>query len=91
MLDTLHDALMTFYGEALMHYPELMGDAELAAIEAALRGPSKPEQDADNNPAWRLMVFLSEYRDAAELSSYAALYEAHEALLAAAEQAGGEL
>ena len=79
-------ALMRFYGDCLMAYPELLESAELTAIEAAMREPVNPEQDAADNPAFRLMFFLSEYKDADLLPSYPALYDAHEALLAVVER-----
>lgn len=68
------DTVMRFYGDCLRTYPELLYDAGLNRIEAAMRGPV-PDDPADN-PAYRLLVFLSKYKDCAELPSYAAVYAA---------------
>lgn len=75
-LDTLLSALMTFYGDCLTTYPELLTDPALAAIERAMREPSDLDGAPEDNPAFRLMFFLSEYREASALPSYAPLYEA---------------
>lgn len=78
----LLDATMAFYGDCLTTYPELLNDPQLNAIEAAMKRPVPP--DADDNPAYRLVVYLSEYKGCSSLLSYEQVYEAFEALTAVA-------
>lgn len=80
----LHDALMIFYGECLHAYPALLNNPELRAIEADMKQPVPEGQDATENPAYRLLLFLSEYQDSVDLPSYQAVYDAYEALLSEA-------
>lgn len=78
----LLDATMAFYGDCLTTYPELLTDPQMNAIEAAMKRPVP--LDADDNPAYRLVVYLSEYKECSYLLSYEPVYEAFEALTAVA-------
>ena len=74
---------MAFYGDALRAYPELLTHPLLNSIEADMRGPCDDDQPPEENPAYRLLIFLGEYRDCIELPSYEAVYAAYEALIEA--------
>lgn len=78
----LLEATMAFYGDCLRAYPELLSHPILNGIEADTKRPISPDMELEQNPVYRMLVFLSEYEDCIELPSYAAVYEAFEALTA---------
>lgn len=76
----LQETVWRFLTDSLYRYPELLADTLFNAICEDMKRPPADEQPLETNPAYRLLVFLSEYRDCAELPSYEAVYNAYEAL-----------
>lgn len=81
-IQNLHDTTMAFYGDCLRKYPELLAHPILNGIEADMKRPVPPDMKAEENPVYRMLVFLSEYEDCIELPSYDAVYNAFETLTA---------
>jgi hypothetical protein len=76
----LQETVWRFLTDSLYRYPELLLDTLFNAIGDDMKRPPVDEQPPETDPAYRLIVFLSEYRDCAELPSYEAVYNAYEAL-----------
>lgn len=79
----LQETVWQFLRDSLYRYPELLLDTLFNAICEDMKRPPAPdidEQPLETNPAYRLIVFLSEYKDCIELPSYEAVYNAYEAL-----------
>jgi hypothetical protein len=78
----LQETVRQFLTDSLYRYPELLSDTLFNAICTDMMRPPVDEQPLEQDPAYRLIVFLSEYKDCIELPSYEAVYNAYEALCA---------